>query len=396
LSTQSLDSRNRFEHIFAEIHREDIESRSRRWRNFTDNIAGPIDQVVLFGSGEFGQWTLKRLRRAGVEPICFSDNNQSRWGTKINGVEVLSPSDAVKRLGSTAIFVVTIYNGSAARNQLRQMHCKRVLSAATLFWKYPGEFMPDIGIDSPELLAEQEAQIRHCFELLSDERSRHEFCDQIQWRYWFDPEFLPLPQNTGELYFPDDLVRPNENEVFVDCGAYDGDTIRTFLRRGQHFHHVYALEPDSKNRAALQTFLDQQDPALKAMFTVEPYAVSDSDGTLVFTETHDVTSKVSTTGEGIVLECRRLDSMEWPSPPTYIKMDIEGSEPQALAGGSRLIQERKPVLAICLYHRSEHFWQIPNFIYSLAPEYSIFLRRYAEDCWETVCYAVPQERLVSR
>jgi FkbM family methyltransferase len=388
-----LDSRNRFEHIFAAIHREDIESRSRRWRNFTDNIAGPIDQIVLFGSGEFGQWTLKRLRRALVEPICFSDNNQSKWGTKINGVEVLSPSDAVERFGSTAVFVVTIYNGSAARNQLRQMNCKRVISAATLFWKYPSEFMPDLGIDTPELLVEQEAQIRQCFDLLSDEQSRREFCDQIQWRYWFDPEFLPLPQSTGELYFPSDLVRPDENEVFVDCGAYDGDTLRSLLRHGQRFDHIYALEPDSKNRAALHTFLDQQDAGLKARVTVAPYAVSDSDGTLVFTETHDVTSKVSQTGEGIVLECRRLDSMNWLSAPTYIKMDIEGSEPQALAGASRLIREKMPVLAICLYHRSEHFWQLPNFIHSLAPGYSIFLRRYAEDCWETVCYAVPPNRL---
>jgi hypothetical protein len=93
---------------------------------------------------------------------------------------------------------------------------------------------------------------------------------------------------------------------------------------------------------------------------------------LVFIEKHDVTSKFSQTGEGVVLECRRLDSMNWLSTPTYIKMDIEGSEPQALAGGEGLIQENMPVLGICLYHRSEHFWQLPNFIHSLAPESSIF------------------------
>jgi FlaA1/EpsC-like NDP-sugar epimerase len=166
------ESRNRLEKILAEFHLENSESRSRRWRSFTDKIAGPIDQIILFGSGEFGQWTLKRLRCAGVDPICFSDNNQSKWGTKINGVDVVSPVDAVARFGNTAAFVVTIYNGSAARNQLRQMNCKRVLSAATLFWKYPREFMPDLGIDRPELLVEQETEIRHCFDLLSDEQSR--------------------------------------------------------------------------------------------------------------------------------------------------------------------------------------------------------------------------------
>jgi FkbM family methyltransferase len=189
-------------------------------------------------------------------------------------------------------------------------------------------------------------------------------------------------------------VSTNEREVLVDCGAYDGDSIRSFLRRGQHFKHLYALEPDAKNRAVLQKFLNLQEPSRREKVTVEPYAVSDTDGTLVFTESNDVTSKISLTGEGVVLQCRRLDSMEWPIAPTYIKMDIEGAEPQALAGGSRLLREKTPVLAICLYHRSEHFWQIPNLIHSIAPQYSIFLRRYAEDCWETVCYAVPQGRLV--
>ena len=40
------------------------------------------------------------------------------------------------------------------------------------------------------------------------------------------PEYLPLPFNPDELYFPGDLVAENEQEVLVDCGAFDGDSIR--------------------------------------------------------------------------------------------------------------------------------------------------------------------------
>jgi hypothetical protein len=88
-----------------------------------------------------------------------------------------------------------------------------------------------------------------------------------------------------------------------------------------------------------------------------------------------------------------LDDLEWPLAPTYIKMDIESAEPEALRGAQRLLRRHHPILAICTNHRSEHLWQIPNLIHSISSEYHIFLRRYAEECWKGVCYAVPSNRL---
>lgn len=392
----SNTSRTRFDRLFSAIKQESSEARSLRWLSCFDRSTALSGQPVLFGAGPLGKLVLDRLRRAGVEPCCFSDNNSAYWGTQVNGVEVLSPVDAVTRFGKLSNFIVSIYNGSTVRTQLREMGCTHVLPVATLFWKYPRQFMPDLGIDSPEIIIEQETQIRDCFELLFDEASRHEFCDQFQWRYWLEPEFLPRPQDAGELYFPDGLILPYDEEAFVDCGAFDGDSIRSFLRRGRSFSHVYALEPDARNRSALLASVAQHPSDLSERVTVWPYAVSDQDGTLSFVATSDVASKVSSSGDWINLECRKLDSLAWPVAPTYIKMDVEGCEPQALAGAAHLLQKKTPVLAICLYHRAEHLWQIPNLIHSIEPSYSLFLRRYAEDCWEQVCYAVPAHRLAHK
>jgi FkbM family methyltransferase len=386
-------SRERLDAIFAGFKGEDSEARSGRWRGYFDRTVDGLNQLVLFGTGQLGQLTLDRLRRAGVEPVCFSDNNQGRWGTKIDGLEVLSPVDAVTRYGQAAAFVVTIFNGSAPRAQLRQLGCKCVVSVATLFWKYPQQFMPELGIDTPALLTQYAEQIRACFGLLSDELSRQELCDQLQWRYWLEPEFLPLPNDPAELYFPKDLIIPNDEEVVVDCGAFDGDCIRSLQRLERKFAHIYALEPDSRNRLSLQAFLRGQSASLDSRVTVWPYATGEKDGTLSFDSTGDVASKVSRSGEGTTIECRRLDSLPWTLAPTYIKMDIEASEPFALIGGSDLIRRERPVLAVCLYHRSQHLWEIPNLIHSIEPSYSLFLRRYAEDCWEQVCYAIPPSRL---
>jgi FkbM family methyltransferase len=393
LSTCNENSASRFDRILAEMEAETPEARVVRRHGLFDQSAGPYaNQVVLFGAGELGRWILARLRRLGIEPVCFADNNQMRWGTQVHDVDVLSPSDAVEQFGKSACFVVAIYNGSSARRQLREMACSRVISAARLFWKYPSEFMPDLGIDLPERILEHAEQIRQCFSLLSDEQSRQELCDQIEWRYWMRSEYLPLPVNNHELYFPTDLVAEFEDEVLVDCGAFDGDSIRSFMRRGKSFRHLYALEPDATSQASLHACISKLPDMLRERVTVWPYALGNKDEQVKFVETHDVTSKVSTSGEGVAIESRRLDSLPWGHKPTYIKMDIEGSEPVALAGGAELLKSESPVLAICLYHRTEHLWQIPNLIHSLAPDYSLYLRRYAEDCWEQVCYAVPRHR----
>lgn len=394
LNYGSEQSAERLDRILAGMAEETAQARLERWQGLFDRLAGPnADHLVLFGAGEFGRWVLARLRKVGIEPLCMVDNNQARWGSNVDNVEVLSPSDAVQRFSQRACFVVTVYNGSAARKQLREMGCGRVLPAPLLFWKYPGEFMPDHGIDAPERLLEEEGQIRACFSVLSDERSRQELCDQIEWRYWMKPEYLPLPFNESELYFPSELVAETEQEVLVDCGAFDGDSIRSFIRRGQDFQHLYALEPDAVNLDRLHAFLSSLPEAIRNKVTVWPYAVGDRDEQVNFVQTHDVASRVSSTGAGISIESRKLDTLPWRFKPTYIKMDIEGSEPLALAGGAQLLKSEKPVLAICLYHRTEHLWQIPNLIHSIEPEYALYLRRYAEDCWEQVCYAVPRCRM---
>ncbi len=392
--TGPKNTATRFDRILAEMTAEAPNVRKARWQGMFDRLAKPYSsRVVLFGAGEFGRWILARLRKVGVEPICFADNNQMLWGDTVQGLKVFSPLDAVQQFGKAATFIVTVFNGSSARRQLRDNGCIRVLPALVLFWKYPSEFMPDLGIDAPERILEQEEQIRECFSLVSDEQSRQELCDQIEWRYWMRPEYLPLPFNPDELYFPSDLVAENEQEVLVDCGAFDGDSIRSFMRRRKSFKHLYALEPDAANLTGLHASLFELPEDIQRKVTIWPYAVGEEDGKANFVETHDVTSKISSSNEGIAVEVRKLSSLPWRSVPTYIKMDIEGTEPHAIAGAAELLKDQSPVLAVCLYHRTEHLWQIPNLIHSLAPGYALYLRRYAEDCWEQVCYAVPRTRM---
>ena len=56
----------------------------------------------------------------------------------------------------------------------------------------------------------------------------HELREQLVWRYWLDYSALSPGLDARDTYFPMDLLSPSDEDVFVDCGAFDGDTIRSF------------------------------------------------------------------------------------------------------------------------------------------------------------------------
>jgi len=378
--------------ILRQIEAGSLPNVRAREESAFDEIARPFAKsLVLFGAGLLGRITLAGLRRAGLEPLAFADNSPRLWNQLVDGIPVLSPAGAVRRYANSACFVVTIYNGSGVRQQLKTMGCPMVAHFVPLYWKYAGIFIPDSGIGLPHDLAAHAEAIESCYTILADAQSRQELCGQFRWRYWLDSAALPPAEDARDNYFPA-LATAGDDEVFVDGGAFDGDTVRAFLEhRSGRFGHVFALEPDRSNRARLEFYRDSLPPEVGARMTVLPYAIGNQNRSVTFCGTGSVISQM---GEGSdLVECRRLDDIDWRFPPTYIKMDIEGAEPEALEGGARMLRESMPVLAVCVYHRSEHLWQIPAQIHALAPEYRLFLRRYAEDCWEIGCYAGPPQRL---
>ena len=72
---------------------------------------------------------------------------------------------------------------------------------------------------------------------------------------------------------------------------------------------------------------------------------------------------------------------------TYVKMDIEGAELDALHGMEKMIKSDKPKLAISIYHKPEDLWEIPLYIYKLVPEYKFILRHHHHRIHETILYA---------
>jgi len=382
-----------------ELLTENIQSVQSRQKNTVVELTDSFKiLIVLFGAGNLGRKLLAGLRSLGIQPVVFADNNSALWGKSVDGLVVFSPEEAARKYGTSAVFVIAIWNPAkealfrSINQQLVNLKCSRIISFAPIFWKYPEIFLPHPAFDLPCQVYDQSDEVKFAMQLLSDSLSRHEFLAQIQIQTHLDYSSLP-PLCQEEQYFSDDLFSLTSNEFFVDCGAFDGDTIRYFLKGQPGFTgKILALEPDPENYKRLNEYIKTLDKDIQQSILTMPVAVSAQREKVKFSATGTISAMISEEGEYEV-DCIPLDDLLAGNAPTYIKMDIEGAELDALKGARQSISKHLPVLAICVYHLPEHLWKIPSYIHSLSPRYHLFLRRYLGDKWEIVCYAVPDFRL---
>lgn len=363
-----------------------------------DEAVSPGTPLVLFGAGNLGRRALHGLMRLGTPPIAFIDNNPKLWGTEIEGIPVFAPADAAARFASAA-FIVTIWTGEGWDKmgqrcaQLLGLGCSRVVPFGLLFWKHPDIFLPHYAMDLPHHVLEDADSVRAVFDLWEDEASRIEYVAQVRWRLHHDFDSLPNPVKT-EIYFPTDIFMTRDDEVFVDCGAFDGDTLKRFLhhRNGQ-FQRVLAFEPDPKNFAKLEQYVAGLPPNQSGKIDLYQQAVGARREIVHFDA---MGNEASFVGSGSMeVESVSLDEICEGISPTYLKMDTEGSEPDALLGARRVLEQDAPALAICSYHRQDHLWRVPALIRAASDRHCFFLRPQLLDVWDLVCYAVPGARLLS-
>ena len=148
-------------------------------------------------------------------------------------------------------------------------------------------------------------------------------------------------------------------------------------------YRVFVWECDEDNIKVLRKNLRN------VRYTLEPYAMWSGKETLHFMSGRSTSSCVSDDG-GIEVQAESIDNVHAGQVVTFLKMDIEGSEIEALKGAEKIIREQKPKLAISIYHKPEHLFQIPLLIHEMVPEYRLYIRHHTETFADTVLYAIYQ------
>lgn len=342
--------------------------------------------LVLYGAGHFGRVAANALRRKGIVPRAFVDRDPGKAGGDVQGIPVVSLDHLRDATWGTSLVVVTVYNCVAVLKELRRRGIDAI-TYAQLAAAFGEPLRPYCGIQDPHVLWENEAAVRAGLGLWADDESRHEYVAQLMWSLHLDPMRMPSPRPAHETYFDPAIVQLGDHEVFVDCGAFDGDSVAAFRARCPRAASSVALEPDPTNRA---TFFDRfggETAMAAAGISLLPYAASDRREIVMFDVTGTAGSAIA--DAGLRVEAAPLDELVATRAPTFIKMDIEGAEPRALAGAAGIMRQHKPRMAVCLYHDRRHLWELPLQISRIQPEYRLHLRRYADECWELVGYASP-------
>ena len=209
----------------------------------------------------------------------------------------------------------------------------------------------------------------------------------MEQRLYADFEILPAPTD----FFPRDIFSLRDDEVFVDAGAYDGDTIADFMGRVKNFKQIVAVEPDPANYEKLCKRILQLPSGITDRITPLQIALGARRERVSFHPTGTMGSAIGTQG-GYRVECVPLDELFNEHPPTYVKLDIEGGELEALKGSRKLIRDATTIWGVTTEHRVTDFWRIPLFLNSLSNDYDLFLRCHGYEGVDLICYAVPIAR----
>jgi FkbM family methyltransferase len=392
--TFALQSTDR--QLLEEMLAEPLSSVRQREHVTLDRLLASVgNRVVLFGAGHLGRRSLACLRSIGISPLAFADNNPSLWNSEIDSCRILAPRDAAAQLGADALFMVTIWNANHwygdTRKRLLEYGCKHIVPVSAIYWRFADEFLPFFCQDLPHKVYQARDRVIAAHSLWSDEQSRQIYLSQIRWRTLgeWDSFLGPDPE---ESYFPEDIFSLRSTENFIDCGAFDGDTIRSFIARtGSEFESILALEADAATFSKLQDFVEGLEPILKSKILLLHVAVGAEPHTMHFDCRIGVDPrKNGATSQG---KCASLDALLHDRVASYIKMDIEGAEYDALNGAFHTIRRERPILAVCVYHTQEDIWRLPLLIHDWVQDYMFFLREHDGDGWQTVLYAVPAERV---
>lgn len=261
------------------------------------------------------------------------------------------------------------------------------------FYNYWGKINPDE--DVWDLLYDRLNQLKNhredfiwLFEELVDYRSKMVLNGILH--YWVEYDYklaTKINETNYNSYFDLDIIQPDPEEVFVDLGAYIGDTIEDFVRDMGIYKKIYCYEITKDTFEKLQKNLSKYENIV-----LNNKGVGEKNGVMYISDSADISAnKIAEQGENEI-EIVTLDE-DIKEKITFIKMDIEGAEQQALKGAERHVREEKPKLAICTYHNNHDIWQIPRMIRDMNSEYKLYMRcntvsGYVFNITEFLIYAV--------
>lgn len=344
-------------------------------KNVWDTLKDSDKPLVLYGMGLGAEKIMSELEQRGMRADDIFASDEFVRGHSFKGYKVLRYSEVCEKYKDFNVVLCFASRIDEVIDRIAEIDGEHTV------------FAPDVpvaggGLFTREYITENEEKFEKAYSLLADEESKRVYKDILNFKVSGKIKYL-LSSFCDKSKVYSDILNLNENEEIIDLGAYDGDTIREFTAAtGGEYKHITAIEPDKKSYKKLLKNTD----GMKNISTLN-MGVWNKRDTLIFDAEAGRNSKLS--AEGVSVEVTDIDSLN--IAPTFIKMDIEGSEMKALEGAEKTIKKYLPKLYICAYHRNEDLFALPLKIKELSEKYKIYFRhsKYIP-AWESNFYCVAE------
>lgn len=357
--------------------------------------------IILYGAGVEGFEFLNLLKLCKINLLCFCDTHKTGI-EEHSGLAIISPKALLEPEYSEAnILIPSAMYKTEIEDGLKQLGIPqdRILSRH-LWFRLCLSSSNDLNLNKfisgyhylfmfhaiSEMINGKNDTLLSGYEstynMLADDKSKQVLIDRI--KFCLTGELItrdPLDM----VYFDPDLVVLSEMEIFVDCGMFTADTAEAFFKYTDNkYTHYYGFEPVEVNLNIARRYLSD-----KPNVTTIAMGLWSVETNLSFKDDYLNCSMVCEEGESYI-HVTSLDEYfaDKPHVPTFIKMDIEGSELEALKGAESIIRKHKPLLAICIYHKPEDMYTLPSIIKSFRNDYVFYLRHYTDGFSDTVLYAI--------
>ncbi len=339
-----------------------------------------LKDVAVVGAGPEGQKFCEVCRENRISLCGVYDDDPKLIGSNCSDY-IIQSIESMDSLARDSVVVVATHRLLNIMRRLRDTGFSRTTPLATLQILWPERFPPHMFYSGwcADLYKNREKYIE-LFELLSDEKSLLTLDAVLLFRLSLEPENLRKIIEP-EHYFPNDLTNLSNEEVFIDGGAFDGDTAQTFIRlTNNQFKKIIAFEPDKETYSVLRDRFSQDN-------RIETINMGLYSGELIlrFRDGEKRASVLDQEGATQV-QVTNIDNVVGPHAVSYIKMNIEGAEIAALEGSRDVIQKSHPFLSIAAYHNPSDLHEIPGKINTLDDSYDLFLRQHGTGVVETVIY----------
>lgn len=343
--------------------------------------------LVLLGAGSVMAQSFVRYACERLNVIAVVDN--LRDGQSLYGLPVIGDAALSQLLTKTPDAVGVICAGS----EKPAKHFQAIWGAHPGPLLFYFEVMPKLGqtfsgnamFTALQAFSDRDevaAIHRLGQELFTDTESLRTLSALLAYRLTWDAAALDgIVRPHDQIYLDNALCPPSRDDVLVDGGAYDGDTVRAFFGHlGGPCRQVHAFELDPENFAALSEAF-----AATPLVTCHAAGLRSQADTVRFSATGAMGSRIDADG-GIEVPVVALDALNL-GEVTFVKLDIEGAEGPALEGMRRTIETYRPKLAISAYHTSDDLLRLSALVRDMRPDYRFELRHYSGMIWDTLLYA---------